>query len=118
MPVLDVNAPAAPNPPVPAVGPAQACRKPSETVLWAIRITDGARQADYGHPRDDFSRTALMWTGILGGKLREGAEVTADDVPLCMIAVKLARQSHRHKRDNLVDIAGYSRTAAMVAGEE
>mgnify|MGYP001385001928 CR=1 FL=1 len=92
---------------------------PGETVLAeAIRITDGARQADYGHPRDDFARTALMWTGILGGKLREGAEVTAADVPLCMIAVKLARQSHRHKRDNLVDIAGYSRTAAMVAGEE
>ncbi len=92
---------------------------PGETVLAeAIRITDGARQADYGHPRDDFARTALMWTGILGGKLREGAEVTAGDVPLCMIAVKLARQSHRHKRDNLVDIAGYSRTAAMVAGEE
>jgi hypothetical protein len=35
-----------------------------------------------------------------------------------MIAVKLARQAHRHRRDNLVDIAGYARTAAMVAGEE
>jgi hypothetical protein len=90
-----------------------------ESVLdEAIRITDGARQADYGHPRDDFARTALMWSGVLASKLREGAAVTAADVPLCMIAVKLARQSHRHKRDNLVDIAGYSRTAAMVAGEE
>ena len=59
-----------------------------------------------------------MWTGILASKLREGAAIAAMDVPLCMIAVKLARQSHRHKRDNLVDIAGYSRTAAMVAGEE
>ena len=91
---------------------------PEPVLAEAIRITDGARQADYGHPRDDFARTALMWTGILASKLREGAEVTAADVPLCMIAVKLARQSHRHKRDNLVDIAGYSRTAAMVAGEE
>ena len=110
------------NPPVPAVSLHQlrlVTSEPGETVLAeAIRITDGARQADYGHPRDDFAHTALMWTGILAGKLREGAEVTAADVPLCMIAVKLARQSHRHKRDNLVDIAGYSRTAAMVAGEE
>lgn len=110
------------NPPVPAVNLHQLRvveEVPNETVLAeAIRITDGARQSDYGHPRDDFSRTALMWTGILGGRLRDGAEVTAGDVPLCMIAVKLARQSHRHKRDNLVDIAGYSRTAAMVAGEE
>ena len=110
------------SPPVPAVSLHQlklVQEAPGETVLAeAIRITDGARQADYGHPRDDFAHTALMWTGILAGKLREGAVVTAADVPLCMIAVKLARQSHRHKRDNLVDIAGYSRTAAMVAGEE
>jgi hypothetical protein len=40
------------------------------------------------------------------------------DVPLCMIAVKLARHAHRHGRDNLVDIAGSAHTAAMVAGEE
>jgi len=110
------------NPPVPTVNLHQlrlVQQAPGETVLAeAIRITDGARQSDYGHPRDDFARTALMWTGILAGKLREGAEVTAEDVPLCMIAVKLARQSHRHKRDNLVDIAGYARTAAMVAREE
>jgi hypothetical protein len=109
------------NPPVPSVRLHQLrlVQPEPETVLAeAIRITDGARQADYGHPRDDFAHTALMWTGILAGKLREDAEVTAADVPLCMIAVKLARQSHRHKRDNLVDIAGYARTAAMVAGEE
>ena len=59
-----------------------------------------------------------MWTGILRGKLREGEAVAPRDVPLCMIAVKLARQTHQHKRDNLVDIAGYARTAAMVAGDE
>ena len=110
------------NPPVSTVALHQlrlVRQEPNETVLAeAIRITDGARQSDYGHPREDFARTAQMWTGILAGKLREDAEVTAADVPLCMIAVKLARQSHRHKRDNLVDIAGYARTAAMVAGEE
>jgi len=84
----------------------------------AKRITASDRQEDYGHPSQDFARTARMWTGILAGKLREGAEVVPMDVPLCMIAVKLARQAHRHKRDNLVDIAGYARTAAMVVGDE
>ncbi len=44
-------------------------------------------------------------------------KITATDVPLCMIAVKLARQVHRHKRDNLVDIAGYARTAGILSGE-
>lgn len=90
-----------------------------ESVLdEAKRITTTTRHGDYGHPADDFARTARMWSGILANKLREGEQVTAMDVPLCMIAVKLARQAHRHKRDNLVDIAGYARTAAMVAGVE
>lgn len=113
------------NPPVPSVNLHQlrlvtevAEEAPESVLAEAMRITDGARHADYGHPSDDFARTALMWTGLLAGKLRDDTEVTAADVPLCMIAVKLARQSHRHKRDNLVDIAGYSRTAAMVAGDE
>ncbi len=113
------------NPPVPSVSLHQLRlvtesqeAAPESVLAEATRITDGARHADYGHPSDDFARTALMWTGILSGKLREDVEVTAADVPLCMIAVKLARQSHRYKRDNLVDIAGYARTAAMVAGDE
>jgi len=84
----------------------------------AAELTSGQRNADYGHPREDFGRTAQMWTGVLADKLREGQQIDAMDVPLCMIAVKLARQAHRHKRDNLVDIAGYARTAAMIAGEE
>jgi nucleoside 2-deoxyribosyltransferase len=84
----------------------------------AKRITEGGRQRDYGHPADDFERTAQMWTAILCEKLAKGTSVTAEDVPLCMIAVKLARQAHRHKRDNLVDIAGYARAAAMAVGEE
>lgn len=84
----------------------------------AKAVTEGVRQSDYGHPADDFNRAARMWSGILAPKLRDSVEVTAMDVPLCMIAVKLARQAHRHKRDNLIDIAGYARTVAMVAGDE
>lgn len=81
-------------------------------------LTSGTRQQDYGHPREDFERAAQMWTAILSSKLVTGATVTDGDIPLCMIALKLARQAHRHKRDNLVDIAGYARTAAMLVGEE
>ena len=84
----------------------------------ARKITSGDRREDYGHPRDDFARTAQMWTGILRPKLIADQQISADDIPLCMIAIKLARQVHSHKRDNLVDIAGYARTAAMVAGDE
>ena len=84
----------------------------------AKRITGGERQEDYGHPADDLERAAQMWTAILGKKLQPQEKVTAGDIPLCMIAVKLARQVHHYRRDNLVDIAGYARTAAMVAEDE
>jgi hypothetical protein len=91
----------------------------NESILEeAKRITEGVRRAEYGAPADDFGRAAYMWTGILAHKLLDGQAITAMDIPLCMVAIKLARQSHHHKRDNLVDIAGYARTAAMVAGEE
>jgi hypothetical protein len=43
-----------------------------------------------------------MWSALFGRRFR------AEDVPLAMICVKLSRESHQHKRDNLVDIAGYA----------
>jgi len=108
--------------PVPTVGLHRlrvVTEEANESILAeAQRITSTDRQDDYGHPADDFARTALMWTGILATKLRDGAAVTAMDVPLCMISLKVAREGHKHTRDNLVDIAGYARTAAMVAGDE
>ena len=85
----------------------------------AAELTDGSRQHDYGHPSVDFAHTALMWTALFAHHLRPGdAGIQPREVPLAMIAVKLAREAHLHKRDNLVDIAGYARTAAMIAGDE
>lgn len=81
-----------------------------ETVLEeAARITSIDRQGSYGHPLEDFGRTAQIWSAILG------QFITAEQVALCMIGVKLSRlvQSPGH-RDSLVDIAGYARTYEMV----
>ena len=84
----------------------------SETVLQeAQRLVYGDRQQSYGHPLDDFTRTAQMWSAILGWK------VTAEQVGLCMCAVKISRQCNKPKRDNLTDLAGYAATVQMV-GEE
>lgn len=91
---------------------------PESILDEAKRITGGERNADYGHPRDDFARAAHIWTGILRDRLAPGASIKAEDIALCMIGVKLAREAHKHKRDNLVDIAGYARTLAMVRGDE
>jgi hypothetical protein len=72
----------------------------------------GERQASYGHPLDDFTRTAKMWGAILG------CEVTAEQVGLCMCALKISRQVNGYKRDNLVDLAGYAATVELVIEEE
>lgn len=88
----------------------------SQSVLMeSEHIVHGDRHRDYGHPLDDFSKTAGMWSSIFAEKLN--SPFTAEDVALAMICVKLSREIHRHKRDNLVDIAGYSETANMCAEE-
>ncbi len=82
----------------------------SETILEeAQRLVHGDRQASYGHPYDDFTRTGKMWAAILGLP-----EVTPEQVALCMCAVKISRQCNAPKRDNMTDLAGYAATAQMV----
>lgn len=68
----------------------------------AERIVNGARNADYGHPLDDYTKTAKIASAIFG------IDVTPEQCMMFMIGVKLSRQIHRHKRDNLTDICGYA----------
>lgn len=69
----------------------------------ALEIAGGGdRQRKYGHPLFNMTRTAQIFSAILG------IEVTAEQVALCMIGVKLARESFMPSHDNIVDIAGYA----------
>jgi len=74
-----------------------------------ITGTGGERNDSYDHPHPNFSKIAAVWTTLLSAKLREGAQITPEEVANLMIGMKLVRQAHKHKRDNLVDIAGYAR---------
>lgn len=76
------------------------------------KLVHGDRNDSYGHPLDDFKRTAKMWSAILG------IEIDPEQVGLCMIAVKLSRECHKPKRDNLVDIAGYAETVEWCKDEK
>lgn len=83
-----------------------------ETVLEeAQRLVYGDRGEAYGHPLDDFARSAAMWTAILGHP------VSAEQVGLCMMAVKISRQCNKPKRDNMTDAAGYAATVQMCIEE-
>lgn len=83
-----------------------------ETILEeAQRLVHGDRGANYGHPYDDFSRTAAIWSAILG------VQVTPEEVALCMVGLKISREVNKPKRDNVVDGAGYFETLDMVKQE-
>lgn len=85
-----------------------------ETILQeAERLTNGDRNADYGHPLDDFRKTAEMWSAYLNSKHNAGIELDPEDVGFMMVLLKISRHMHMPKRDNLVDAAGYINTVAM-----
>lgn len=85
----------------------------------AAAITHVDRQQDYGHPYDNWTATATIFTGILqaAGVLREGAAVSAEVAALLMVGVKCAREAHKPKRDNRVDTAGYAEVVDQIATE-
>lgn len=84
----------------------------NETILEeAQRLITGERNHTYDHPLDNFERIAAIWSVVLGIK------VTPEQVGLCMVGVKLAREAYMPKRDNLVDGAGYFGTVQMVRDE-
>lgn len=82
----------------------------------AKRLVYGPREAAYDHPRADFTRTVGMLNALFSHKLRE--PFAPADFGLLMICCKLSREVHRHKRDNLTDIAGYAETVGRVLEEE
>lgn len=72
----------------------------------AQNIVLGDRRYQYGHPAENFQRIADRWTLTLQDKL--SSPIDAQDVALAMIDIKIARQQHESKRDNLIDICGYA----------
>lgn len=82
---------------------------PESICAEADRLVSGDRQADYGHPIEDFTRTGKMWGAILGTDA-----IAPDKVALMMVALKISRECHKPKRDNRVDGCGYFKTLDMV----
>jgi len=101
----------------------------------AVSLVYGDRQAAYGHPSSDFTAMGRITAAILSRWLesrdlklvtREKGDmptympdIAPEVVALIMTAVKLSRQSASPKRDNLVDLIGYTLCAdRIIEGEE
>jgi hypothetical protein len=82
---------------------------PKPLLQRAHDTINGARQEDYGDKLQNFSQTAMIWQGLLAHKLQPHATITADDVALLMIGLKMSRlaKTPMHK-DSILDIAGYA----------
>lgn len=81
-------------------------------LIEAQNLVYGPREKDYDHPGRDFARTVSLLNILFADKLSE--PLTPEDFGLIMICCKLAREVHRPKRDNLVDIAGYAETRSRI----
>lgn len=66
----------------------------------AHELVNGDRAKAYGDVHENFQR----WSDLLRPL---GIVLTPYQLALVMVAGKLARQTHKAKRDNLVDACGY-----------
>jgi len=81
---------------------------PEGAIDKALGLVNNDRQGLYGHPADDFSKVALIWSAIFG------VDVEAWQVPLALIGVKMSRELNTRNEDNVVDLIGYALTLLMV----
>lgn len=55
----------------------------------------------YGPFSEGMKRAAMIASGCTG------KDITAEDMYMCMVALKLSRESYNHKTDNLLDAVAY-----------
>lgn len=84
-------------------------------LLEAQRLIFGDRRQEYGHPLDDYTRTAGMVNSCFAHILKR--PFTAEELMMVMVLVKMSRYQETAKRDTLVDMAGYCGTIGEAQAE-
>lgn len=77
-------------------------RPSSSLLLEAHNTVHAKRSQEYGSFADNMTIACRVYNA-----LRPDAGLTPDDGTWFLICLKLAREACRHKRDNLLDAAGY-----------
>lgn len=68
----------------------------------ASALITGDRAESYGDPTEQHKIAYVVYNYLVRQDMCE-----AEKAVLFMICIKLSRQRFKHKRDNLIDIAGY-----------
>jgi hypothetical protein len=71
----------------------------------AIKLVLHDRNATYGDPADDYRKVAKIWSGLLAPILKR--DITPQEAILMMVGLKLSREVHLPKEDNVIDAHGY-----------
>lgn len=74
---------------------------PLSVLQEAEALINGDREQDYGAVTTNFANIAKGWSVIFG------CNVTPKQVGLAMAWLKIARETNKAKRDNIVDACGY-----------
>ena len=79
----------------------------------AMKCVDMDKMEDYGPARENFGR----WRDLCQATGRHGlADITAEDLAIVMILLKVSRETQNANPDNCVDIAGYASLLNDVRG--
>jgi 2-oxo-4-hydroxy-4-carboxy--5-ureidoimidazoline (OHCU) decarboxylase len=86
-----------------------------EILAKASDLVSNDRNKSHGDAFSNHAEIAEFWNIFLDKKLSPMASITADDVAIMMILLKISRhtQGDKNNMDNFVDMAGY----AAIAGE-
>lgn len=78
----------------------------------ALRQINTVKQDDYGKPEDCFGSIARRWTEYLQnnfpGVCKPLFALSGWDVAFMIMELKMARESNKSKKDNMVDLIGYA----------
>lgn len=92
--------------------------KNKESILYKALYITNNRVENYGDPVENLDNIAKLWNTYIKSKkiniLSNENLLTSKDVAMMMILLKISREIHMPKEDNLIDIAGYCRLASAI----
>ena len=78
----------------------------------ANKITSEEKREEYGDVIENIEK--IM---DISNAMTHNSHFSEKDICIVLIALKLSREAYKHKRDNLVDLAGYTWVLSKIMGD-